>query len=203
MSRLDVDVLIIGGGIVGSSAALFLAQGGQRVALLERNFCGAQASGVNYGGVRRQGRPLVQLPLSSRAHQIWGGLRELLGTDGEYLRSGHLKLARSEADFVALQAYEQASQGFGLDLQLLERSELRRRFPWVGDIAVGASFCPEDGHANPRLVSPAFAQAAARAGARRRRTGRRRGCGGSAGTSPPGPPTACSGSAATWSAARR
>ncbi len=35
--------------------------------------------------------------------------------------------------------------------------ELRRRFPWVGDIAVGASFCPEDGHANPRLVSPAFA----------------------------------------------
>lgn len=165
MSRLDVDVLIIGGGIVGSSAALFLAQGGQRVALLERNFCGAQASGVNYGGVRRQGRSLVQLPLSSRAHEIWGGLQDLLGTDGEYLRSGHLKLARSDTDFASLQAYAQASQGFDLDLQLLDRSELRRRFPWVGDIAVGASFCPEDGHANPRLVSPAFARAAARAGA--------------------------------------
>ncbi|MGO4816342.1 FAD-dependent oxidoreductase, partial [Cupriavidus sp. 2MCAB6] len=58
--RLDVDVAIIGGGLVGSSAALALRGMGMSVALLDKGFCGAQASGVNYGGVRRQGRPLEQ-----------------------------------------------------------------------------------------------------------------------------------------------
>lgn len=165
MKPIEMDVIVVGGGIVGSSAALNLARGGQQVALIERDFCGSHSSGVNYGGVRRQGRPLSQLPLSMRAHQIWGQLRDWIGIDGEYTRSGHLKLARSEADFAALQGYAQRTQGFDLQLQLLERRELRERFPWVGDIAVGASLCPDDGHANPRLVSPAFAQAAKRAGA--------------------------------------
>lgn len=166
MTLIELDVIVVGAGIVGSSAALNLARGGQRVALLERDFCGAHSSGVNYGGVRRQGRSLAQLPLAMRAHAIWGHLREWIGTDGEYTRSGHLKLARSETDFNALKAYARRTQAFDLRLQLMERQELRRRFPWVGDIAVGASYCPEDGHANPRLVSPAFAQAARHSGAR-------------------------------------
>lgn len=165
MKLIEVDAIIVGGGIIGSSAALVLARAGQQVALLERDFCGSHSSGVNYGGVRRQGRSLAQLPLSMRAHAIWGQLRAWIGIDGEYTRSGHLKLARSETDFATLKAYARRTQAFDLQLQLLERRELRQRFPWVGDIAVGASYCPEDGHANPRLVSPAFAQAARRSGA--------------------------------------
>ncbi|KEZ71188.1 FAD-binding oxidoreductase, partial [Pseudomonas amygdali pv. tabaci str. ATCC 11528] len=90
---------------------------------------------------------------------------DLIGIDGEYQRSGHLKLARSEQDMDALRSYAEASQGFGLDLQLLDREQLRARYPWAGDVAVGASLCADDGHANPRLVSPAFARAARRAGA--------------------------------------
>jgi sarcosine oxidase subunit beta len=162
---IEVEAVVIGGGIVGASAALFLAKSGKRVVLLERDFFGAHSSGVNYGGVRRQGRPLSQLPLSQRAHAIWGDLTNLIGIDGEYLRSGHLKLARSDKDMAALAAYEQASRGFGLDLQLLDREQLRARFPWAGNVAVGASLCADDGHANPRIVSPAFAHAARRAGA--------------------------------------
>ncbi|MGF6201986.1 NAD(P)/FAD-dependent oxidoreductase [Pseudomonas laurylsulfatiphila] len=161
---IEVDAVIIGGGIVGASAALFLGKAGRRVVLLERDFCGSHSSGVNYGGVRRQGRPLSQLPLSQRAHAIWAQLPQLIGIDGEYQRSGHLKLARSTDDLRALQDYAASSQGFGLDLQVLDRTELRSRFPWVGDVAVGASYCPDDGHANPRLVSPAFARAARRHG---------------------------------------
>ena len=162
---IEVDVVILGGGIVGASAALALSRQGRSVALLERDFCGSHSSGVNYGGVRRQGRPLSQLPLSQRAHGIWARLPELIGIDGEYQRSGHLKLARSLDDLAALQAYADSSQGFGLDLQVLDREQLRQRFPWVGQVAEGASFCPDDGHANPRLVSPAFARAARLLGA--------------------------------------
>nr|WP_044551410.1 FAD-binding oxidoreductase [Azospirillum lipoferum] len=163
--RIDCDVAVVGGGIVGGSAALFLRQAGLSVTLLERDWCGAKASGVNFGGVRRQGRPLEQLPLSQRAHAIWGRLPELLGTDAEYIRSGHLKLARSEPDLESLIAYRERSQGFGLGLEIITGEEFRRRWPALGDRAIGGSLCPEDGHANPRLVSPAFAHAAAGLGA--------------------------------------
>jgi sarcosine oxidase subunit beta len=57
MKSLNTEVLIIGGGIVGTSAALVLAKAGRRVTLLERDLCGARSSGINYGGVRRQGGP--------------------------------------------------------------------------------------------------------------------------------------------------
>src|SRR5574337_1555681 len=145
--RRDVDVAIIGGGLVGSSAALALRRSGFTVALLDKGFCGAQASGVNYGGVRRQGRPIEQLPLAQRAHAIWPRLEALIGIDGEFLRSGHLKLARDETGMASLEAY--AREAAGLDLELIGRNSLRDRFGWIGEGVVGASFCPGDGHANP------------------------------------------------------
>lgn len=164
-ARLDVDVAIIGGGLVGSSAALALRGMGMSVALLDKGFCGAQASGVNYGGVRRQGRPRVQLPLSQRAHAIWPRLAALIGIDGEFQRSGHLKLARGEADMASLEAYAAAVADQGLDLELIGHNDLRERFPWIDGDVTGASLCAGDGHANPRLVAAGFASAARRAGA--------------------------------------
>ena len=163
--RVHTEVAIVGGGIMGASAALFLRQAGIPVVLLERDACGSRSSGVNYGGVRRQGRPLVQLPLSQRAHGLWGRLAELVGTEAEYARSGHLKLARSEADLASLEAYRDLTRDSGMDLRILSGAALRERCPWLGEAAVGGSLCPEDGQANPRLVSPAFALAARRAGA--------------------------------------
>ena len=165
MQTLDTDVAIVGGGIVGASAALALRKKGASVVLLERDLCGSRSSGVNFGGVRRQGRPLSQLPLAQRAHQIWARLPELIGTDAEYTRSGHFKIARSPADMEALETYADLSRDFGLNLQLISAQALRQKCPWLAPLAVGGSLCPEDGQANPRLVSPAFALAARRAGA--------------------------------------
>ena len=163
---LRADVAIVGGGIVGSSAALFLRRFGLSVVLLERGLCGAAASGVNYGGVRVQGRSRAQLPLALRSRQLWDQLPGLIGIDGEYLRSGHLKLARSDEDLASLQRYAAQVDGQGLDLQLIAGEAFRQQFPWLGRTAIAASWCPGDGHANPRLVSPAFARAARAAGAR-------------------------------------
>lgn len=165
LQTLDTDVAIVGGGIVGASAALALRRKGASVVLLERDLCGSRSSGVNFGGVRRQGRPLSQLPLAQRAHRIWAELPDLIGTDAEYIRSGHFKIARSPADMDALEAYATMSRDFGLDLQLISAQALRQKCPWLGPRAVGGSLCPEDGQANPRLASPAFALAARRAGA--------------------------------------
>ncbi|WP_113368924.1 NAD(P)/FAD-dependent oxidoreductase [Brucella intermedia] len=163
--RLQADAVIIGGGIVGGSAALFMRRAGLSVILLDKGFCGAQASGVNYGGVRRQGRAPEQLPLAQRSHELWARLPELIGIDGEYVRSGHLKLARTEAHFASLEAYAAKVRPLGLDVELIGGNAISERFPWLpGDVA-GASLCAEDGHANPRLVAPAFARAALAAGA--------------------------------------
>jgi len=163
--RLQADAVIIGGGIVGGSAALFMRRAGLSVILLDKGFCGAQASGVNYGGVRRQGRAPEQLPLAQRSHALWARLPELIGIDGEYIRSGHLKLARTEEHFARLEAYAATVRPLGLDVELIGGNAIRERFPWLpGDVA-GASLCAEDGHANPRLIAPAFARAALAAGA--------------------------------------
>ena len=159
------DVAIAGGGLVGSSAALALATRGLRVALIERRFCGAQASGVNYGGVRCQGRPVEQMPLAMRARRVWDRLPELIGIDGEFTVSGHLRLARSESDLAALEQWAGMAREYGLHAQLLSGESFRRRYPWLGEAAIGGSLCASDGHANPRLVSPAFARAARAAGA--------------------------------------
>lgn len=159
------DVAVVGGGLVGSSAALALARRGMRVLLIERRYCGAQASGVNYGGVRCQGRPAEQLPLALRARRIWDRLGERIGIDGEFVVSGHLRLARSEGDLEGLEAYAKIAAEHGLPLQLISGAAFRRRYPWLGVAAVGGSLCTSDGHANPRLVSPAFARAAREAGA--------------------------------------
>ncbi|HXC37482.1 MAG TPA: FAD-dependent oxidoreductase [Burkholderiales bacterium] len=163
--RIRSDVAIIGGGIVGASAALFLRRMGLSVVLLERDLCGSRSSGVNYGGVRRQGRPLSQLPLAQRAHALWAELPRLIGIEGEYVRSGHLKIARSEADLASLENYRERTRGYDMGLQILSTRAVRERCPWLGAAAIGGSLCPEDGQANPRLVSPAFARAAQKLGA--------------------------------------
>ncbi|CAN7747754.1 NAD(P)/FAD-dependent oxidoreductase [Rhizobium sp. LjRoot258] len=159
------DVAIIGGGLAGCSAALHARRKGASVVLLERARCGAQASGVNYGGVRQQGRHPAELPLAQRSRKIWGRLAELVGSDCEFAVTGHLKIARSDTDMAELVAYQEIARQHGLTLDVLERADLRRRYPYLGEGFIGGSLCAEDGQANPRLVAPAFARTAKRFGA--------------------------------------
>lgn len=160
-----VRVAIVGGGLVGASAALALASQGASVALFERRYCGAQASGVNYGGVRTHGRPEAQLPLAMRARRIWDRLPGLIGSDGEFVVSGHLRLARRDADLDTLEAWAAMAREHGAQSVVMSGAAFRRRYPWLGEGAIGGALCATDGQANPRLVSPAFAAAARRAGA--------------------------------------
>jgi len=165
MSKINADVVIIGGGFMGASAAFFLRQRNRSVVLLERDLVGQQASGVNFGNVRRQGRFLPQLPLANRSREIWGKMADLIGEDAEFLPTGHLRLCFRDEDLETLERYAADARPYGLELELLGRNALRDRFPFVGPDAIAASFSPNDGHANPRLAAPAFARAASRAGA--------------------------------------
>src|SRR5262245_66030840 len=118
-THLRADVTIIGGGIAGCAAAVALRKAGLSVALLEQGRCGAGAGGVNFGGVRQQGRDLAELPLARRSRALWDGLAAMLGEDIEFQATGHIKLARSEADMVELERYARDAAPCGLKLQML------------------------------------------------------------------------------------
>jgi sarcosine oxidase, subunit beta len=160
------DVIVIGGGIVGTSTAFFLRRRQRSVILLERGLTGQQASGVNFGGVRRQGRALTQLAMANRALETWRHSKELLGEDVEFLASGHTRVCYHAHDAEYFHRYAAEARAYGLDLEVLDGAAMFRRFPFLGREVLAASISPLDGHANPRLAAPAFGRAAARMGAR-------------------------------------
>jgi sarcosine oxidase subunit beta len=160
------DVLIVGGGLMGTTAAFFLrTQHRCSVTLLERELVGRQASGVNFGNVRRQGRALEQIPLANRARAVWGRVRELLGEDLEFAPLGHLRVCYTEKQAATLEQHAHDVRPLGLDLELLDATMLKQRYGFFSDEVVAGSLSPHDGHANPRIAGPAFARAARRAGA--------------------------------------
>jgi glycine/D-amino acid oxidase-like deaminating enzyme len=94
----EADVIVIGGGIMGTTTAFFLRQRNRSVILLERGLTGQQASGVNFGGIRRQGRALPQLAMANRALRTWQRSAEMLGEDIEFLASGHTRVCYHQKD---------------------------------------------------------------------------------------------------------
>lgn len=166
-SNTHSDVLVVGGGLMGTSAAFFLRQRHRRsVTLLERELVGRQASGTNFGNVRRQGRDLSQLPLANRARAVWGRLPELIGEDLEFVPYGHLRVCYTEAQAAVLDRHARDVKPLGLDLELFSAEQMRRRWGIFSPAVVAGSLSAHDGHANPRLAGPAFARAAQRIGAR-------------------------------------
>lgn len=160
-----MQVIVLGGGLMGSSTAFFLAQRGIGVRLIERGHIGAGATVASFGNIRRSGRALEQLPLARRSLDLWNRSEALLGRDVEFRATGHLRLIFDEASRADMHRFAAAAEPLGLSLDELTPAEIARRFPGLGPSAIAASFSPQDGSANPRLVSPAFADAAARLGA--------------------------------------
>lgn len=165
MSGRATDVAIVGGGLIGAWTAFFLARRGRRVTLLEKGVVGAQSSGVNFGNLRLQGRFPGQYPLSLRSQALWEDFDTLIGEDCEFEQTGHLYLAYDAEEQAKLEGYAKVSESHGLAIERVGPADLRRRWPWLGERAVAATFSARDATANPRLATPAVARAAARLGA--------------------------------------
>ncbi len=162
------EVLIIGGGVIGSSIAYHLGRQGRHVLVIERSSVAAApaASWASAGGVRRQGRHPAEAKLAVEAIEHWRTLEQELETDLHYRRGGNLLLAESDAEAEQLTMFvrQQHEMGFA-DVRLVDRKEAHTLVPGLNDRVVAGSYSPSDGQADPALTTRAFAAAAERHGA--------------------------------------
>jgi sarcosine oxidase subunit beta len=159
-----MDVIVLGGGLMGAASAYFLARRGAHVTLIERNRVGTGATVASFGNIRRTGRHLSQLPLAHRSLELWQQADQMLSRDVEFRATGHIRLIFDEGSLADMRAYAEAARPWGLELEELGQREISSRFPGLGPDAIAASFSPHDGSGNPRLIAPAFAEAARRLG---------------------------------------
>ncbi|MEZ5836619.1 MAG: FAD-dependent oxidoreductase [Geminicoccaceae bacterium] len=174
------DLVIVGGGIIGTSTALAAAEAGMDVVVLERREINSEASGGNAGSLHVQllsydfgeraqaggGPALGTLPLQQAAALYWRELETRLQGDFEIAIKGGLMVAESEADLRFLAIKADAERRRGIDVHIIDSTELRKLAPNVAPSFVGAAFCPEEGKVNPLIATHYLADAARRAGAR-------------------------------------
>jgi glycine/D-amino acid oxidase-like deaminating enzyme len=172
------DVVVLGGGLVGCAAAYYLARGGARVLLVEQADINREASGRNAGSLHfqleyrlirygeQQAAQFAQIiPLSLVAIRDWQGLEAELVAAMEVEMHGGLIVAESPADVAMLEQRQALQEKMGLGSKLLSGAEVRRMAPYLADSVTAAGYFEHEGHANPRLVAPAFARSAAAKGA--------------------------------------
>lgn len=169
MNVTKSEVLIIGGGVIGSSIAYHVAKQGRQVLVVERSEEVASAPAASWasaGGVRRQGRHPAEARLAVEAIARWRTLEEELGADVQYRRGGNLLLAETDAEAEQLVTFVREQQELGFtDVRLVDQQEVSALVPGLHQGVVAGSYSPSDGQADPALTTRAFAAAAQRNGA--------------------------------------
>jgi len=161
----SADVVIIGGGIIGVSTALFLAERGVKVVLCEKGDLGGEQSSRNWGWVRVMGRDRREIPLAMEALKIWDTLDARVGGETGFRRSGILYISETEQDVANRDAWLALAKPHGVDSRQLTADETRERMAGAAIRYKGALYTPSDGRAEPQKAVPAIAAGARRAGA--------------------------------------
>lgn len=161
----QTEVVVIGGGIIGVSTALFLAMSGVPVVLCEKGEIAGEQSSRNWGWVRRMGRDPRELPLIVEAIKIWTGLSQLLGEDVGFRQSGILYACENAEDEARREDWLKAAGPHRLDSHMIKGQELADLTPGAARPWRSALYTPSDGRAEPQKAAPAIARAAQRHGA--------------------------------------
>lgn len=162
------SVVIIGGGVNGCSIAYNLAKMGERdVIVLERKFLAAGSTGRCGAGVRQQWGTEMNCLLARDSMKILENMNEILETkrDIELKQGGYLLLAYSEKEMDQFKKNITLQNRLGIPSKLITPEEAKEIVPYLNtDKLLGGAFCDKDGHANPFLVTQAYADAARRLG---------------------------------------
>ncbi|MEI2616441.1 MAG: FAD-binding oxidoreductase [Thermomicrobiales bacterium] len=163
--KSQADVVVIGGGIMGSAIAYYLANRKTDVVLLEKGTAGGEQSTRAWGFVRQQGRDIAELPLAVAMNRIWPELAAELDADLEWTQDGVLLVADTEERLQQFREWVDASSDYGIGTQIVSGREIHELIPAMQGTFLGGMYTPSDGHAEPTKVPMAFTNAARRLGA--------------------------------------
>jgi len=154
---MHADIIIVGSGMIGMATALHLAKAGKKVIILEKDFPGKHASGVNAGGVRSLKRDLREVPLIQGALDDWYHMPELVGSDCGFFKIGYMFAAETDEDMKGLEERVRATQSMGYTHEaIIDRQQVRKLAPGIADHCVGAIVSDHDGNASPAETCRAF-----------------------------------------------
>ena len=161
-----VDICIVGGGVIGISTALCLAEQGHSVLVCEKGRVAGEQSSRNWGWVRQTGRDAAELPIAMEANQLWQSMAARTGENSLiFNETGVLYLADSETDLEKYERFIHLATEHGLESRLLTSDEVAARIPASQRRWLGALHTASDGRVEPWHAVPAMARAAKRAGA--------------------------------------
>lgn len=159
------DVVVIGGGVIGTSIAFRLSKTGRKVILVEKGAMGAQTSGSCDKAVFLQSKkPGFPIHLAKSSRQVYEHLEEELGTSFEFKKSSGMIVIQSEKHLPFMSHFVEEQNKAGIDVQLLDRAAALAKQPCLSPHIIGSTYSSEDAEVNPLLLTQAFAQAAKQQG---------------------------------------
>ena len=158
-------VVIIGGGIIGTATALFLAEKGHGVVLCEKGEIGCEQSSRNWGWCRTMGRDAREIPLAMESLRLWRGMNERTGRETGFRQAGIVYLCENDREVAAQEAWLDQAREYQVEARLLRGDAVNDVVPGAGKAFIAALHTPTDGRAEPVHAAPAIAEAARAHGA--------------------------------------
>lgn len=146
------DIAVIGGGIMGCSTALRVAEGGMTPIVLEQGDLGQGASGANAGTLSLQIKRVKLMPYALKGHHEWERMGDAVG----FRKTGGYTLAFTENEAELLYERQALKAQAGAPIEFVSNDTLRAAEPLLTRKVVAASYCPEDGYANSSLTGQYF-----------------------------------------------
>jgi glycine/D-amino acid oxidase-like deaminating enzyme len=160
-------IVVIGGGVIGTSVAHYLACKGAKVTLLEKGDLASGSSGACDGLIFIQSKkPGVHLQLALASLELYEELYKELPGHIEFKKSGGMVIFETDAEFEAMCGYIQDQQATGIDVSLLNTNQALKKEPYLSKHIKGATFFPLDAQVNPIALTLGFALSAKQNGAR-------------------------------------
>jgi sarcosine oxidase subunit beta len=164
----DASVVIVGGGVIGTSIAFHLAEAGvEDVLLLERGELGSGSTAKGAGGVRAMFSDELNVRIALRSLDAWGAFGERPGWEIDLRRVGYLFLLSTGADVTEFERGVELQNRLGVPSRMVSVDEAHELSPLAGlDGVLAGAFCPLAGHATPDGAVQGYASAARANGVR-------------------------------------
>lgn len=162
--RQDFDVAVIGAGAMGATAALWLARGGMKTALIDRGEICREASGVNAGTLTLHMTRAALIPYAMKGRELWLSSQDWLGRDVGARSAPGFSLAFTEAEEEMLAKRAAARAAMGAPIRIVTPAEACAIDPGINPAIRAAAFCELDGHVTAYLTGRGYRAALGEAG---------------------------------------